>query len=94
MMPYEAVKSPLTRFLGSSITSSGARVEALSSCLDRIPDKSRSLLKLRYFDGYNCIEIAEKIGIELNTVYKRLSRLHQGLRVCIEQKNRTDSGHL
>ena len=78
----------------SDKTSSGARVEALSSCLDRVPDKSRSLLKLRYFDGYNCIEIAEKIGIELNTVYKRLSRLHQGLRVCIEQKTRTDSGHL
>ena len=66
--------------------SSGRRMDALSTCLDQIPEKSKSLLKLRYFEGYNCIEIAEKIGIELNAVYKRLSRLHHGLRICIEKK--------
>ena len=69
--------------------SSGRRMDALSTCLDQIPEKSKSLLKLRYFEGYNGIEIAEKIGIELNAVYKRLSRLHHGLRICIEKKTPT-----
>jgi len=26
------------------------------------------------------------VGIELNAVYKRLSRLHQGLKQCIEKR--------
>jgi RNA polymerase sigma-70 factor (ECF subfamily) len=70
--------------------SSGERMDALSTCLEQVPEKSKSLLKLRYFEGYNCIEIAGKIGIELNAVYKRLSRLHHGLRDCIEQKTRAE----
>lgn len=72
--------------------SSGVRVEALTSCIEQVPEKSKGLLKLRYFEGYNCSEIADKIGIELNAVYKRLSRLHQGLRVCIEQRIQTKTG--
>jgi RNA polymerase sigma-70 factor, ECF subfamily len=64
----------------------GARMEALSTCLESLPEKSKNLLNLRYHDGYNCIEIAKRIGIDLNAVYKRLSRLHQGLRHCIDHK--------
>ena len=64
----------------------GGRLEALSHCLDGLPDKSRSLLNLRYFEGFNCSEIAAHIGIDLNAVYKRLSRLHLSLRQCVERK--------
>jgi RNA polymerase sigma-70 factor (ECF subfamily) len=60
------------------------RSEALRKCLQAMPEKSRHLLKLRYFDGYPCQEVAKELGVKLNAIYKRLSRLHHGLKDCIE----------
>ena len=64
----------------------GIRVEALQECLSHLPEKSRQLLRLRYFDGYSCEEAADKLEIGLNAVYKRVSRLHQSLKQCIDQR--------
>jgi len=61
-----------------------ARMEALRACLNALPDKSSRLLRLRYFEGNDCGEVAKKLGTELNAVYKRLSRLHRDLKECIE----------
>ncbi|MEO2011181.1 MAG: sigma-70 family RNA polymerase sigma factor [Pirellulaceae bacterium] len=61
-----------------------ARIEALRQCLTTMPEKSRRLLRLRYFDGHNCQDVAEKLGAGLSAIYKRLSRLHQGLKECVE----------
>ena len=73
---------------------SGAKIEALRECLASAPESSRRLLKLRYFDGYRCAEVAEQMGIGLNAMYKRVSRLHESLRNCIEGKltNAEDKG--
>lgn len=64
----------------------GAKVEALQECLAAAPESARRLLKLRYFDGYSCEEVAEQMGIGLNAIYKRVSRLHESLKECIEGK--------
>ncbi len=61
-----------------------SRMQALRDCLEAMPKKSRLLLRLRYFEEYTCGEVAEKLGTGLNAVYKRLSRLHHGLKKCIE----------
>jgi len=61
-----------------------ARMEALRACLKTLPEKSSRLLRLRYFEGNSCGEVATKLGAGLNAVYKRLSRLHRGLKECIE----------
>ena len=49
-----------------------------------LPERSSRLLKLRYFENNNCGEVAEKFSMNLNAIYKRLSRLHHGLKECIE----------
>jgi RNA polymerase sigma-70 factor (ECF subfamily) len=67
---------------------SGAKIEALQECLEAAPESSRRLLKLRYFDGYSCEEVADQMGVELNAIYKRISRLHQSLKDCVEGKLR------
>lgn len=64
----------------------GAKMEALQDCLAGAPASARQLLKLRYFDGYSCEEVAERMGIGLNAIYKRVSRLHESLKDCIEGK--------
>ena len=62
-----------------SLGQAGSRSQALRDCLSELPAKSRELLKLRYFDGQRCEEVAASLGTKLDAVYKRLSRLHQAL---------------
>ena len=64
----------------------GAKIEALQDCLAAAPESARRLLKLRYFDGYSCEEVAGQMDIGLNAIYKRVSRLHESLKQCIEGK--------
>ena len=71
----------------------GAKIEALQDCLAAAPESARRLLKLRYFDGYSCEEVAEQMGLGLNAIYKRVSRLHESLKECIEGKLSHASGN-
>lgn len=65
---------------------SGAKIEALRGCIAAAPGSARELLRLRYFEGHSCEEVAGRMGIGLNAVYKRVSRLHEDLRRCVEAK--------
>ena len=71
-------------WLGETVHRGEARTEALRACLKSLPEKSSRLLRLRYFEGNNCGEVATKLGTGLNAIYKRLSRLHRGLKECVE----------
>ena len=71
-------------WLAETADRGNSRMQALRECLDAMPEKSRKLLRLRYVEGYRCTEIAEKLETGLHAIYKRLSRLHHGLRNCIE----------
>jgi RNA polymerase sigma-70 factor (ECF subfamily) len=66
--------------------SPGAKMEALQDCLAAAPESSRRLLNLRYFAGNSCEEVAREMGVSLDAIYKRLSRLHESLRQCVEGK--------
>jgi len=70
----------------------GIRGQALRDCLEELPAKSRDLLKRRYFDGHACEAVAEQLGARLDAIYKRLSRLHQALKKCIENKLEQPAG--
>ena len=64
----------------------GRRMEALRECLESVPERSRQLLHLRYFDGHSCHEVAQRVGASADAVYQRLSRLHRQLKQCVDQK--------
>jgi RNA polymerase sigma-70 factor (ECF subfamily) len=64
----------------------GRRMEALRECLESVPERSRQLLHLRYFDGHSCDEVAQRVGASVDAVYQRLSRLHRQLKQCVDQK--------
>ena len=64
----------------------GRRMEALRECLESVPDRSRQLLHLRYFDGHSCDEVAQRVGASVDAVYQRLSRLHRQLKQCVNLK--------
>ncbi|AQT68962.1 RNA polymerase sigma factor CnrH [Anaerohalosphaera lusitana] len=62
------------------------RVEALRNCIKRLRERERKLVNLRYFHGVRPQEIAKKLGLSLNSVYKSLSRTNSKLLACVEMK--------
>lgn len=60
--------------------------DILEDCLGKLNPESSRLLNLRYDGNRNCNEVAHLLGISLESVYKRLSRIHLLLRDCVKSK--------
>jgi len=59
---------------------------ALRYCLQKLPEKSQTLIALRYDQGLKLHEIATRVKGKLDAVHKALSRLRVRLRMCIEEQ--------
>lgn len=62
------------------------RSQALQDCLRKLPAHSRTLIELRYEPGSSPKAVAQRLGRSVESVYKALSRTHEALMQCIEQK--------
>ena len=62
--------------------------EHLLELVDRLPERERVLLGLRFFDGHRVAEISEITGRPVGTVTKQLSRAISRLRAAFEKENR------
>jgi RNA polymerase sigma-70 factor, ECF subfamily len=60
-------------------------IEALRSCLQKLPEKSQTLLRLHYFLGTTSADIAAQMPMRADAVRRALFRLRGQLRSCIEQ---------
>lgn len=67
-------------------------VRVLRTCLQKLPQKSRELVELYYYDEVGTPQIAEQIQMKADTVCRALSRVREKLRECIEQ-NLNQGGH-
>lgn len=76
----------LDREWQSPAPASSTRLDALAECLDALPVDARQLLQLRYDEGHSCEEVGARVGLGLDAVYQRLSRLHRSLQRCVEAK--------
>jgi RNA polymerase sigma-70 factor, ECF subfamily len=63
-----------------------ARHQALARCLESLKQRDRDLLQRRYSDGSSPRQIAVQVGRSIDAVYKALSRIHDSLMQCIQQK--------
>jgi len=62
------------------------RAEAMRSCLEKLPVESQTLLRMRYDEGNKGHELAQRLGRSEAAIFKALSRLHQTLRKCINER--------
>ena len=60
-----------------------ARKKALLSCIGRLSETNRGLLNRRYEEGQDVKDIAGAVGMEPNTLSKRLERIRIALRDCV-----------
>jgi RNA polymerase sigma-70 factor (ECF subfamily) len=58
--------------------------EHLEPCLERLPEKSRRLLNMRYGESLDVRQIAERIAGTPEAVYKALLRVRRLVRACVE----------
>ena len=67
-------------------------VDALRLCLDKLTDRSRSLVQMKYVDGLTGHKMAEQLNVKVDTIYKSLSRAHAALGECVRaQIGRADA---
>ncbi len=66
------------------------RREALETCLDGLPKKSRRLLDLRYVDDLSAAEVAKSIGSTDGSVRVLLSRARTALADCVQHRLATE----
>lgn len=66
-----------------SVTGSPEAVKALRTCIEKLPDRSRKLLALRYFEEKQTEQIAKGMGLNGSAVRMALLRIREGLLKCI-----------
>ncbi len=59
---------------------------ALAECLRLLPDHSRDVINMRYFEGLTSVAIAERLERSSEAVRKMLSRVRAQLEKCIEKR--------
>ncbi|NQZ57524.1 MAG: sigma-70 family RNA polymerase sigma factor [Lentisphaeraceae bacterium] len=63
--------------------------EALSSCLAELSEDHKSLLQMRYYEKYSCLDLATHFKRSHNQVRTQLHRLRSALKTCINQSRFT-----
>lgn len=76
--PLAALADPTAREDG------GAEAMALSECLSRVEEKTRSMLVLAYVEGFSREELSSKFDAPVNTVKTWLRRGLASLKTCLD----------
>lgn len=61
-------------------------IRALRGCVEKLPDRSREIVKLHYGVGMSCRHVADKIGTTVNAVKMAMVRIRGALRGCVKGK--------
>jgi len=67
------------------------RSDALRKCIRKLPEAHRKTILLRYFEGCEISEIAERTERTESAVYRLLSRIRNALGECVSQTVSTRS---
>ena len=62
------------------------RVKALESCLAKLSENDRRLVKMKYSQRITTKALSEQIGRPVNGLYKSLARIHTILYKCIKRE--------
>ena len=62
------------------------RHAALRGCLEKLSERARHLIDLRYEPGATGKSVAARVGKSLPSIYKALARIHQALFECVGRK--------
>ena len=62
------------------------QLSALRDCVEQLPNRSRELIRSRYFEGWDATILADKFEMKAATVRQTLLRIRRQLYQCINQR--------
>ncbi len=65
-------------------------LEALRKCIEKLSQRSKNLLALRYEDGQTVQKIARRTEKSVNILYKEYKKIHVALFKCVSRKMEWD----
>jgi RNA polymerase sigma factor (sigma-70 family) len=65
--------------------------EAVMAALDRLPERTRSIIKMRYYDGMTPAEISIRLGCNATEIWRQLQRGFEQLRGVLPADWRDDT---
>jgi RNA polymerase sigma-70 factor len=65
-----------------------AKLAGLQGCIDDLPERYREPIRLRYLEEVQPEALAERLGVEQETIKKRLQRARARLLDCLQRKLR------
>lgn len=63
-----------------------ARLSALRRCMEKLAERARSAVRLRYGDGLGEAEVAARLGTSEEAIKALLKRARATLRACVERR--------
>jgi RNA polymerase sigma-70 factor (ECF subfamily) len=60
------------------------KIGKLKSCLQKLPEESKSLMMARYFNSETVTSLAERLLSSENAISSKIFRLKKKLKTCIE----------
>jgi len=81
----EDIEKLLENEVRQSVTVIDDRIEALYKCLPQLNQLDRSIIQLRYNENLSVQEIAERAGITIKVIYKKIARASGLLLGCIQK---------
>ena len=64
----------------------GDALTAVRDCLEKLPEHSRELFRLRYAEDLDAAALGERLGRDANAVRQALFRLRETVRRCVDGK--------
>ena len=93
---HEAVLSAVDRYFENINLLAGDtwddKLAALRECVDALPERQKSVINGRYFDGFPTQVVADRFGLTLEACKKRLQRGRKMLAECLKIKGVLSAG--
>jgi len=70
----------------SLVEQDDVRTDALHACMQKLRDRDRELIQLRYQGESSVQEVAQAVDRSADSVYKSLNRIHGQLLLCIRKE--------
>jgi RNA polymerase sigma-70 factor (ECF subfamily) len=81
----DAVVQQLAESAAEGTNFGSSRLHALEQCLQKLPEKDQTLVRLRYEPDATTLSVAERSGRSLKGVYNSLNRIRTVLLECIQR---------
>ena len=85
-LPPEAVDAVREAFDRSDNGDAAVREAALRICVEKLPERARQALALKYEEGQSAGVIASRLGSSVDAVHQLLSRLRTALAECVRRR--------